>query len=168
MTDINSSLPFSRLPAFAHTSDNAHAEKSPLFQGCPFHNLRERLKEAGLRPTRQRMSLGWLLFAKGDRHLTAEILFEEAQKAKVPLSLATVYNTLHQFTQAGLLRQLPIEGAKSYFDTNPHEHHHFFVEEDDMVMDIPLDCVSLTALPTPPEGMEIVRVDVIVRLKKRL
>jgi Fur family transcriptional regulator, iron response regulator len=155
-----------------HALENTQVDKRPVFEGCPFHNLRERLKEAGLRPTRQRMSLGWLLFAKGDRHLTAEMVFEEAQRAKVPISLATVYNTLHQFTQAGLLRQLPIEGAKSYFDTNPHDHHHFFVEgddpKDDIVMDIPFESVSLTALPTPPEGMEIARVDVIVRLKKRL
>jgi Fur family transcriptional regulator, iron response regulator len=155
-----------------HALENTLVDKRPVFEGCPFHNLRERLKEAGLRPTRQRMSLGWLLFAKGDRHLTAEMVFEEAQRAKVPISLATVYNTLHQFTQAGLLRQLPIEGAKSYFDTNPHDHHHFFVQGDDqgndIVMDIPFNSVSLTALPTPPEGMEIARVDVIVRLKKRL
>jgi Fur family iron response transcriptional regulator len=141
-------------------------ERVTIFEGCPFHNLRERLKGSGLRPTRQRMSLGWLLFAKGDRHITAEMVFEEAQKAKVPISLATVYNTLHQFTEAGLLRQLPIEGSKAYFDTNPSDHHHFFMEEGEVLMDVPLDAVELSALPTPPEGMEISRVDVIVRLKR--
>ena len=76
--------------------------------GCPVHVLREKLRAVGLRPTRQRTSLGWLLFAKGDRHISAEILFEEAMRARVPVSLATVYNTLHQFTQAGLLRELAV------------------------------------------------------------
>ena len=76
------------------------------------------LRQVGLRPTRQRMALGWILFAKGDRHLTAEMLYEEATKAKVPVSLATVYNTLHQFTEVGLLRQVAVDGSKTYFDTN--------------------------------------------------
>lgn len=76
-------------------------------QGCPFHDVRQKLRRVGLRPTRQRVSLGWLLFAKGDRHVSAEILYEEAMKARVPVSLATVYNTLHQFTEAGLLRGSP-------------------------------------------------------------
>ncbi len=86
------------------------------------------LREVGLRPTRQRMALGWILFAKGDRHITAEMLYEEATKAKVPVSLATVYNTLHQFTDVGLLRQVAVDGSKTYFDTNASQHHHFFVE----------------------------------------
>src|SRR3979409_1112200 len=98
--------------------------------GCPFHDVRQMLREVGLRPTRQRMALGWLLFAKGDRHLTAEMLYEEASRAKVPVSLATIYNTLHQFTEAGLLRQVGVDGSKAYFDTNVSTHHHFFVEDD--------------------------------------
>ena len=84
---------------------------------CP--NCGDKLRRVGLRPTRQRVSLGWLLFGKGDRHITAEMLFDEATRARVPVSLATVYNTLHQFTEAGLLRQLAVDGAKAYFDTNP-------------------------------------------------
>ena len=80
-------------------------------RGCPLSDLRDRLRRAGLRPTRQRLSLGWLLFGRGDRHLTAEMLYDEAMRAKVPVSLATVYNTLHQFTEAGLLRQLPLDGS---------------------------------------------------------
>ena len=88
-------------------------------RGCPLSDLRDRLRRAGLRPTRQRLSLGWLLFGRGDRHLTAEMLYDEAMRAKVPVSLATVYNTLHQFTEAGLLRQLALDGSKAYFDTNP-------------------------------------------------
>ena len=85
--------------------------------GCPVHELRTKLREAGLRPTRQRVALGWLLFAKGDRHITAEMLFEEATGSRVRISLATVYNTLHQFTEAGLLREIAVEGPKTYFDT---------------------------------------------------
>src|ERR1700745_2797238 len=96
--------------------------------GCPWHDVKAMLREVGLRPTKQRMALGWILFAKGDRHLTAEMLYEEASKAKVPVSLATVYNTLHQFPGVGLLRQVAVDGSKTYFDTNATEHHHFFVE----------------------------------------
>src|SRR5271163_1783233 len=86
--------------------------------GCPWHDVLALLRQVKLRPTRQRMALGWLLFAKGDRHLTAEMLYEEANRAKIAVSLATVYNTLHQFTEVGLLRQVAIDGSKAYFDTN--------------------------------------------------
>ena len=101
------------------------------------------LRQVGLRPTRQRMALGWLLFGKGDRHLTAEMLYEEATRAKVPVSLATIYNTLHQFTEVGLLRQVAVDGSKAYFDTNASAHHHFFIEGADELVDIPVrrrDC----------------------------
>ena len=83
------------------------------------------------------MALGWILFAKGDRHVTAEMLYEEATRAKVPVSLATVYNTLHQFTEVGLLRQVAVDGSKAYFDTNNSEHHHFFIEGENELIDIP-------------------------------
>jgi Fur family iron response transcriptional regulator len=136
-------------------------------KGCPFSDLRDRLRRVGLRPTRQRISLGWLLFAKGDRHVTAEMLYDEAMKARVPVSLATVYNTLHQFTQAGLLRQLSVDGSKAYFDTNASDHHHFFVEKDDVLMDVPGERVSVTDLPEPPDGYEVARVDVVVRLRRK-
>ena len=129
--------------------------------------LRDKLRRVGLRPTRQRVSLGWLLFGKGDRHITAEMLFDEASRARVPVSLATVYNTLHQFTEAGLLRQLAVDGAKAYFDTNPTEHHHFFVEDDDVLIDVPAEGVAVGALPEPPDGMEIAGVAVIVRLRRK-
>jgi Fur family iron response transcriptional regulator len=132
--------------------------------GCPFHDVRQRLRRVGLRPTRQRVSLGWLLFAKGDRHISAEMLYEEAMKARVPVSLATVYNTLHQFTQAGLLRELAIDGAKTYFDTDNSEHHHFVIDDEDRVIDIP--AVDIGALPEPPAGYEVARVDVVVRLRR--
>ena len=100
------------------------------------HAIDDRVRDAGLRPTRQRIALATLLFAKGDRHLSAEELHEEAVGAGVPVSLATVYNTLHQFTEAGLLRILAVEGAKTYFDTNTSDHHHFFVEGENRVFDI--------------------------------
>jgi Fur family transcriptional regulator, iron response regulator len=135
--------------------------------GCPWHDVKAMLREVGLRPTRQRMALGWILFAKGDRHLTAEMLYEEATKAKVPVSLATVYNTLHQFTEVGLLRQVAVDGSKTYFDTNVSDHHHFFVEGENALVDIPNAEVMLDRLPQAPPGYEVARVDVVVRLKKK-
>jgi Fur family transcriptional regulator, iron response regulator len=134
--------------------------------GCPFNDLRQKLRGVGLRPTRQRVSLGWLLYAKGDRHVSAEMLYEEALRARVPVSLATVYNTLHQFTEAGLLRELAMDGAKTFFDTNVSDHHHFFVEGEEDVIDVPSAAVEVAALPTPPDGFEIARVDVVVRLRR--
>jgi Fur family iron response transcriptional regulator len=136
-------------------------------RGCPLSDLRDKLRRVGLRPTRQRVSLGWLLFGKGDRHITAEMLFEEAGRARVPVSLATVYNTMHQFTEAGLLRQLAVDGAKAYFDTNPTEHHHFFLEEEGELVDMPSSGISVADLPQPPEGMEVAGVEVIVRLRRK-
>ena len=135
--------------------------------GCPWHDVKALLRQVGLRPTRQRMALGWILFGKGDRHLTAEMLYEEATRAKVPVSLATVYNTLHQFTDVGLLRQIAVDGAKSYFDTNISTHHHFFIEDDNAVLDIPESDVVVGRTPTPPEGYEVARVDVVVRLRRK-
>ncbi|WP_210247392.1 iron response transcriptional regulator IrrA, partial [Blastochloris sulfoviridis] len=112
--------------------------------GCPFHDVRQMLKDAGLRPTRQRLALGWLLFSKGDRHISAEILHEEAQHARFPVSLATVYNTLHQFTEAGLLRELAIDGSRAFFDTNVHDHHHFFLEQENELVDISPSAAGLS------------------------
>ena len=137
------------------------------FTGCPWHDVKAMLRQVGLRPTRQRMALGWLLFGKGDRHLTAEMLYEEATRAKVPVSLATIYNTLHQFTEVGLLRQVAVEGSKAYFDTNASAHHHFFVEGANELVDIPCAEVIVGKTPTPPEGFEIERVDVVVRLRRK-
>jgi len=113
------------------------------------------------------MALGWILFAKGDRHVTAEMLYEEATRAKVPVSLATVYNTLHQFTEVGLLRQVAVDGSKAYFDTNNSDHHHFFIEDQNDLMDIPSNDVMVGKAPTPPEGYEIDRIDVVVRLRRK-
>ena len=127
----------------------------------------KRVRDAGLRPTRQRVALAHLLFAKGDRHLSAEELHEEALGAGVAVSLATVYNALHQFTHAGLLRILAVEGAKTYFDTNTSDHHHFFIEGENKVFDIAAGPVQVVNLPEPPEGMEIANVDIVVRLRPK-
>jgi Fur family iron response transcriptional regulator len=136
--------------------------------GCPWHDVKAMLRNVGLRPTRQRMELGWLMFGKGDRHFTAEMLYDEAANAKVPVSLATVYNTLHQFTDVGLLRQVAVDGSKSYFDTNASQHHHFFVEEENALFDIPDADVFVGKPPIPPEGYEIARIDVVVRLRRKV
>jgi len=155
----------STAPAAGDARPGASARSE--LNGCPWHDVRTMLRRVGLRLTRQRMSHGWILFAKGDRHVTAELLYEEASKAKVPVSLATVYNTLHQFTEVGLLRQVAVDGSKSYFDTNASEHHHFFVEGEDALVDIPGAHVLVDKLPTAPDGYEIARVDVVVRLRRK-
>lgn len=135
--------------------------------GCPLHDLRGKLDAVGLRPTKQRMRLGWLLFGRGDRHVTAEKLFEEAQASGAQISLATVYNTLNQFTSAGLLREVTIDGARTYFDTNIDDHQHFLTEEAHLLVDLPKELIDFRALPEPPEGMEIARIDVVVRLRRK-
>ncbi len=133
--------------------------------GCPVHKLRAKLQRAKLRPTRQRIALGWLLFGRGDRHVTAETLHEEAIAIKAPISLATVYNTLHQFTDAGLLKEIAVDGSRTYFDTNITPHHHFLIEETNALVDIPEGLVAVSTLPEAPEGTQITRVDVIVRIR---
>ena len=144
----------------------ADAAARPGLTGCPWHDVKAMLRRVGLRPTRQRMALGWILFRKGDRHLTAEMLYEEATQAKVPVSLATVYNSLHQFTDVGLLREVAVDGTKTYFDTNTSDHHHFFVEGENRILDIPGHPISVAGLPEAPAGHEIARVEVVVRLRR--
>jgi Fur family iron response transcriptional regulator len=132
----------------------------------PFANALELLRAARLRPTRQRLALARLLFEKGDRHVAAEELHGEALVAQIPVSLATVYNTLHQFVGAGLLREVVINPGRSYFDTNVSDHHHFFYEDSGRLADIPGGSIAVTNVPPPPEGGSIRRVDVIVRVEK--
>ena len=134
--------------------------------GCPVHALRKRLRAARLRPTRQRVTLGWLLFAKGDRHVTAEMLFDEARAVKAAVSMATIYNTLHQFTRAGLLREILVEGSRAFFDTNPMPHAHFLLEETGALVDIPVGDLKLVQPPKAPDGYEIDRVEMIIRVKR--
>jgi Fur family iron response transcriptional regulator len=125
-----------------------------------------RLREVGLRPTRQRAALAGLLFRTGDRHVSAEALHDEALRAGFKISLATVYNTLHQFTDAGLLQQVVVDAARSYFDTNVGEHQHFYSPDEEKLIDIPSGEIRVAGLPAAPKGMEVERVDVIVRLKR--
>lgn len=126
--------------------------------------LQERLRAAGLRPTRQRLALAEVLFGSGDRHVSAECLQEETRAAGHSVSLATVYNTLHQFERAGLIRELAVDGTRSLFDTNVSNHAHFLDEETGEVTDIPEGAIALAALPKPPRGMKITHVDVVVRV----
>ena len=130
----------------------------------PYGPIIEQLKAAGLRPTRQRLALAKLLFDQGNRHVTAEMLHSEASAAKVRVSLATVYNTLHQFTSAGLLREVVVEAGRSYFDTNVSEHHHFYFEDTCGLEDIPGDKIQVADIPAPPKGTRLSQVDVIVRV----
>lgn len=125
----------------------------------------ETLRGAGLRPTRQRLGLARLLFESGDRHVTAEQLQAEATAASLRVSLATIYNTLNQFTEVGLLREVVVEHGRSYFDTNATDHHHFFHEERGELQDIAGDSITVGSVPVPPAGTEIDRVDIIVRVK---
>jgi Fur family iron response transcriptional regulator len=131
----------------------------------PFAPLVERLKQAGLRPTRQRLALAKLLFDRGNRHVTAEQLHAEAQRANVRVSLATVYNTLHQFTGQGLLREVVVEAGRSYFDTNTGEHHHFYFQATGELQDVAGSAVEVARLPEPPTGQRMERVDVVIRLR---
>ncbi|MGB3719151.1 MAG: transcriptional repressor [Proteobacteria bacterium] len=133
-------------------------------QDKPESDLVQLLRRAGLRPTRQRLALGSLLFGGEDRHVTAEMLHAEAVAAGERVSLATVYNTLHQFKRAGLLREIAVDGTKAYFDTNTSNHNHFLVETDGRLIDIPGNSITIDGLPEPPEGMRISHVDVVVRL----
>ena len=131
------------------------------------HDCTDLLREAGLRPTQRRLLLGELLFGNGGRHLTADMLFTEAASAGANISRATVYNTLNQFTGAGLLRQIGVDGSKSYFDTNPTAHHHFFVDQEDRLLDVPEPGVLIDTLPQPLPGYEVAGVDVIVHLRRK-
>ncbi len=124
-----------------------------------------RLRGANLRPTRQRVALAQLLFAHGDRHVTAESLFEEAKIAGAEISLATVYNTLHQFADAGLLRTIAIDSSQTYFDTNMGDHQHFYIESCGTLIDLPGNVVRVENLPKPPDGTQIAQVDIIIRVR---
>ncbi len=122
---------------------------------------------AGLRPTRQRIALAELLFGGKHRHVSAEELHAEAEKTGTKVSLATIYNTLHQFREAGLLREVAVDAARSYFDTDTSDHHHFYVEDERRLIDIPANSIEIVGLPEAPDGMAITHVDVVVRVRKK-
>ncbi len=126
------------------------------------------LTGAGLRPTRQRVTLASLLIGDGQhRHVTAESLFEAAKAQGEAVSLATVYNTLRAFCDAGLMQEVTVDGSKSYFDTNTHDHPHFFWEDEDRLSDAPSDQLVIAQLPDAPDGAEIASVDVVIRLRRK-
>ena len=125
------------------------------------------LKQAGLRTTKPRLVLAALLFAAGNRHVTAETLAEEARQAGLNVSQATIYNTLNQFLAAGLLREVQVDQSRSYFDTNLSDHHHFFVEDEARLIDIDAAAVQLAELPPAPDGYRTDRVDVVIRLDRK-
>lgn len=129
--------------------------------------VRDRLKDAGLRPTKQRMQLAELLWSRGCRHITAEGLHRESIDAGIKVSLATIYNTLHQFTAHCLLREVVVDRGCSYFDTNIDPHHHFLNVDTGELEDIPHDKVDVRNVPQPPAGMEVNTVDVIIRVSKQ-
>lgn len=124
------------------------------------------LRMAGLRPTRQRVALAELLFGGAHRHVSAEQLHGEANAAHVNVSLATIYNTLHQFRSAGLLREVAVDASRSYFDTDTSDHHHFYIEDEQRVIDIPSSAIVIQNLPEPPPGMAVMHVDVVIRVRK--
>ncbi|MDG4718720.1 MULTISPECIES: iron response transcriptional regulator IrrA [Thalassospira] len=132
----------------------------------PYTDALNRLKDANLRPTRQRLALARLLFENGHRHVTAEQLHSEAMTNSIKVSLATVYNTLHQFTDAGLLTEIVIDPGRSYFDTNTAPHYHFYCEEDGLLSDIPADTVQIDGIPNMPSGTELASVDLVFRLRR--
>ena len=126
------------------------------------------LTRGGLRPTRQRLALATVLIGDGrDRHVTAESLHESVHSHGDSVSLATVYNTLKAFCDAGLMQEVTVDGSKSYFDTKTHDHPHFFWENEDMLTDAPADQLDIAELPEAPVGMEISKVDVVIRLRKK-
>ncbi|MEI2805832.1 iron response transcriptional regulator IrrA [Albidovulum sp.] len=125
------------------------------------------LMGAGLRPTRQRLVLATLLVGDGtDRHVTAESLHAAASAAGEPVSLATVYNTLRAFCEAGLINEISVDGSRSYFDTRLDDHPHFFWEEEGRLVDAPAADLEIARLPQLPEGAELQRVDVVIRLRR--
>lgn len=133
----------------------------------PEHRGTEWLAMADLRPTRQRLALATLLVGDGlDRHVTAESLFAAAQAAGAGVSLATVYNTLRTFCEAGLMSEITVDGSRSYFDTRLDDHPHFYWEDSAELTDAPADELQIASLPAPPEGAAIARVDVVIRLKR--
>ena len=132
----------------------------------PYTAALERLRAAGLRSTRQRLALTRLLFASTDRHVTAEVLHKEALANNVRIALATVYNTLNQFSEAGLLRKVVIDASCTYFDTNVSHHHHFFCEEDRYLVDILGEDLKVVKHPHPPPGTTVTEVDIVIRVRK--
>ncbi len=144
-------------------------ENHATIDTCPRQERgRTWLEAGGLRPTRQRLSLATLLVGDGqNRHVTAESLYDAAVRAGERVSLATVYNTLRAFCDAGIMHEITVDGSRSYFDTRIDDHPHFFWEAENRLSDAPAEELELVHIPTPPAGTEITRVDVIIRVRRR-
>jgi Fur family iron response transcriptional regulator len=125
------------------------------------------LAKGDVRPTRQRVVLASLLVGDGkNRHVTAESLFASVQDTGEQVSLATVYNTLRAFCDAGLMQEVTVDGTRSYFDTNTHDHPHFYWEDEGRLTDAPAEDLEISRLPTPPDGAEIASVNVVIKLRR--
>jgi Fur family iron response transcriptional regulator len=161
-TDLMTDL----LPATPDAGAGPHLPRTD-FETRPWSAYKMLLRHVSLKPTRQRVGLACVLFSKGNRHVTAEMLYDEAIKAKISVSLATVYNNLRQFTEAGLVQQIAVDGSKTFFDTNTAAHHHFFISGEYELIDIPAGEVVLSKMPEPPAGYEITGVDVVIRLRRK-
>ena len=169
--DLTTTTPWFDIPSEPLAGHETEALGESLFDAGEekllTYDCSDLLRQVGLRPTRQRLMLGEFLFSKGGRHVTADMIYTEAAEANMHISRATVYNTLNQFTEAGLLRQIGVDGSKSFFDTNPTSHHHFFVDHEDRLLDVPSPGVEIDTLPQPLPGYEIAGVDVIVHLRRK-
>lgn len=144
------------------------ARKGKSSGAQPASKVRSILKQAGLRPTRQRMALGRLLFLDQHRHVTPDALYAESRAAGEKLSVATVYNTLNQFAEAGLIRKISLNGERTCFDTDTGDHTHFYIAAEDRLIDIPSESISVGPLPAPPAGYTIGKVDIMIRLERNL
>ena len=131
----------------------------------PYSKALKCLQDVGLRPTRQRLALAKLLFDGDDRHVTAEVLHNEVNGAGAKVSLATIYNTLHQFTEAGLLKEVIVDSSRTYFDTNTTDHHHIFCKEDETLTDLSSDDLVVASLPKAPAGKKISTVNVVIHME---
>lgn len=152
--------------SFEFSLKEARMKCAVCTHSCKSVDVRVKLQETGVRITRQRVELAKLLFRDGDRHFTADSLYDEALNGRIPISLATIYNTLQKFVTAGLIRRLPVEDQKAWYDTNVSEHHHLFFEDDNRIYDIQDGAVSISHLPPIPNDMTISRVEVVVRLRR--
>jgi Fur family transcriptional regulator, iron response regulator len=155
------------LPATIAQATDQSDTSSSMRRGDTTNVTAAKLRGLGLRPSRARLAIAHMLFTQGNRHVSAEMLFEEASRARVSVSLATIYNALRDFTEIGLLRQVAVDSSKTYFDTNNSEHHHYYLEDRRELMDIPSGDVVVGRTPAPPDGFEVARIDVVVRLRRK-
>lgn len=131
--------------------------------------LRTTLREAGLRPTKQRLALARLLLTGGYRHVTADELLAEARAEGISIAQTTVYNVLHQFHRAGLLQEVLVESGRTWYDTKIGSHIHLYDEETGVVTDLDQDPRTLQLLDKLdlPAGVDVMSVDVVVRVRKK-